>query len=209
MSEFGYIPESPEQSFGNNKGIFTPKDIYDLTRADKWTTVGSLELIETQTASSDSTINFDTLGSYNIHFLTYTLTGNSVDVGLFSRFSNDGGSSFRDSSYHHAQIRGDGEGGFTDVNSTSMWAMQISDGANVASSGHAFNGYVYYYNLADSTNYSLNTNQSSYTDKNAVTSAMNYGSGAYPVLESHTALNIFPNVGTISGTASLYGIRYA
>jgi hypothetical protein len=37
MSEYGYIPESPEQSFGNNKGIFTPKDIYDLTRADKFT----------------------------------------------------------------------------------------------------------------------------------------------------------------------------
>ena len=37
MSEYGYIPESPEQSFGNNKGIFTPKDIYDLTRADKYT----------------------------------------------------------------------------------------------------------------------------------------------------------------------------
>ena len=37
MSEYGYIPEAPEQSFGNNKGIFTPKDIYDLTRANKFT----------------------------------------------------------------------------------------------------------------------------------------------------------------------------
>ena len=50
MSEYGYIPEAPEQSFGNNKGIFTPKDIYDLTRADKYTNYGQLELIETQTA---------------------------------------------------------------------------------------------------------------------------------------------------------------
>jgi len=37
MNEYGYIPEAPEQSFGNNKGIFKPKDIYDLTRADKFT----------------------------------------------------------------------------------------------------------------------------------------------------------------------------
>jgi len=37
MSEYGYIPEAPEQSFGNNKGIFSPKDIYDLTRAGKFT----------------------------------------------------------------------------------------------------------------------------------------------------------------------------
>ena len=49
MSEYGYIPESPDQSFGNNKGIFTPNDIYDLTRADKYTQYGQLELIQTQT----------------------------------------------------------------------------------------------------------------------------------------------------------------
>ena len=45
MSEYGYLPEAPEQSFGQNSGIFTPKDIYDLTRADKYTNYGQLELI--------------------------------------------------------------------------------------------------------------------------------------------------------------------
>ena len=44
MSEYGYIPEAPEQSFGNNKGIFTPKDIYDLTKADKWTDINDWQL---------------------------------------------------------------------------------------------------------------------------------------------------------------------
>ena len=70
MSEYGYIPEAPEQSFGNNKGIFNPKDIYDLTRADKYTNYGQLELIETQTASADSSLDFISLGSYNVHFLS-------------------------------------------------------------------------------------------------------------------------------------------
>ena len=71
-SEFGYIPESPEQSFGNNKGIFTPTDIYDLTRADKYTNYGQLEHIITQTASSDSSIDFTAIQetTYNVHFLT-------------------------------------------------------------------------------------------------------------------------------------------
>ena len=59
-SEFGYIPESPEQSFGNNKGIFTPKDIYDLTRADKYTNYGQLDLLLTQTVSS-ATADFTAL----------------------------------------------------------------------------------------------------------------------------------------------------
>ena len=65
MSEYGYIPESPAQSFGNNKGIFSPNDIYDLTRADKYTQYGQLELIQTQTASSVTTLDFTTLGSYS------------------------------------------------------------------------------------------------------------------------------------------------
>ena len=72
-NEFSYIPESPEQSFGNNKGIFTPTDIYDLTRADKYTNYGQLELIETQTISgTPSTLDFDTLtySTYNVHFMT-------------------------------------------------------------------------------------------------------------------------------------------
>ena len=70
MSEYGYIPEAPEQSFGNNKGIFNPKDIYDLTRADKYTNYGQLELIETQTASTSSALDFTNLGNYNVHFMS-------------------------------------------------------------------------------------------------------------------------------------------
>ena len=73
MSEYGYIPEAPEQSFGNNKGIFTPKDIYDLTREDKWTNYGQLELIETQTISgTPSTLSFDSIKEteYNVHLVT-------------------------------------------------------------------------------------------------------------------------------------------
>ena len=71
MSEYGYIPESPAQSFGNNKGIFTPNDIYDLTRADKFTDYGQLDLIETQSVSNVATVDFTNLGTYNVHFMTF------------------------------------------------------------------------------------------------------------------------------------------
>ena len=40
------------------KGSLAPKDIYDLTRADKYTNYGQLELIETQTFSG-ATANID------------------------------------------------------------------------------------------------------------------------------------------------------
>ena len=69
-SEFGYIPESPAQSFHNNKGIFTPTDIYNLDRIDKWTKHGQLELIETQNPTSATHVEFTTLGDYDIHLIT-------------------------------------------------------------------------------------------------------------------------------------------
>ncbi len=62
MSEYGYIPESPAQSWGSNKGIFTANDIYNLDLAGKFSTVGSLELIQSQTASTTSALNFTSLG---------------------------------------------------------------------------------------------------------------------------------------------------
>ncbi len=101
MSEYGYIPEAPEQSFGNNKGIFTPKDIYDLTRADKYTNYGQLELIETQTVSGVSAVNFTNLENYNVHFITYSFDGVSADLSLLGRLSSDGGTTFKTSTYQY------------------------------------------------------------------------------------------------------------
>ena len=68
--------QSPEQSFGNNKGIFTPTDIYDLTRADKFTNYGQLELIETQTISSAvAQVDFTSIQQT---LIVFTLTVNNV-----------------------------------------------------------------------------------------------------------------------------------
>jgi len=168
---------------------------------------GKLELIETQTASADSSLDFISLGSYNVHFLTYSFNFSSSDVGLFSRFSNDGGSSFIASGYQYAQQRGDGEGGFGEYKATSMWAMQICNLANIATAGHSFTGYIYYYNLLDSSKYSFQTNHSSFSDREAAnTVAFNFGSGVLPTAETHNAVRLLPNTLTITGQASLYGI---
>ena len=210
-NKFGYSGvDIPTQAFQANVGKFDPAEINELVQEDKWTQYGQLELIETQTVSGVSTVDFTNLGTYNVHFLTYSFDGASADVGLFTRLSSDGGTSFKDSTYEYANNRGDGEGGFEDNRSTAMWAMQLANKANVATSGHSFTGYVYYYNLLDSSKYSFQTNQSSFSDREAAnTVAFNFGSGVYPTAETHNALNIFPNTSTITGQASLYGIRYS
>jgi len=208
MSEYGYIPEAPEQSFGNNKGIFTPKDIYDLTRADKYTNYGQLELIETKTGSSVSAIDFTNLGTYSVHFITYSFDGGASDVSLVGRVSSDGGTSFKDSTYQYANQRGDGEGVFEEPRSTSTHSFGIANKANIATAGHSFTGYMYYYNLLDSSKYSFQTNHSSFSDREAAnTVAFNFGSGVYPTAETHNAVRLLPNTSTITGQASIYGIK--
>ena len=209
MSEYGYIPEAPEQSFGNNKGIFNPKDIYDLTRADKYTNYGQLELIETVTVSSASALDFTNLKTYNVHFITYSFDGVSADLSLLGRVSSDGGTSFKDSTYQYANQRGDGEGGFEEPRSTSTHSFGIANKANIATAGHSFTGYMYYYNLLDSSKYSFQTNHSSFSDREAAnTVAFNFGSGVYPTAETHNAFQLIDGLLTrnINATASLYGI---
>jgi len=169
--------------------------------------LGKLELIETQTASADSSLDFTSLGSYNVHFLTYSFTFASSDVTLQTRLSNDGGSSFIGSGYQYAQQRGDGEGGFEENKSTSAASLQLANKANIYTAGHSFTGYIYYYNLLDSSKYSFETNHSSFSDREAAnTVAFNFGSGVLPTAETHNAVRLLPNTLTITGQASLYGI---
>ena len=47
------------------------------------------------------------------------------------------------------------------------------------------------------------------TINNTVTSAFNIGGAIYPVAEMHNSYLIFPNTGSCSGKASMYGVRYS
>ncbi len=209
MSEYGYIPEAPEQSFGNNKGIFTPKDIYDLTRADKYTNYGQLELIQTQTVDdsdfSESIfyVDFTNLGDYDIHFLAYS-DFQTQGYGYPSvRFSNNGGSSFISNSYRYAYWN-TAENTVNEGRSTSADTIRL--GANQYKN---MNGYVYFYNLLDSAKYSFTTNQSSNVGGNNVSKDVSFGSGVYPSAEVHNAIRFRLNNANKIGAlkVSLYGIK--
>jgi hypothetical protein len=205
MSEYGYIPEAPEQSFGNNKGIFTPKDIYDLTRADKYTNYGQLELIETQTYSSAvSSVQFTNIKEdiYNVHFMTINnaiLSGDNVS----SRLSTNGGSSYVSSGYQVASQNGNASGTFGESRTTSEVHLNVIG----ASSSNPQNAYVYYYNLGDSTKYSFQTLQGTIDDDG--TYFMRFGSGVYPQANVVNAIQVLSpaSVNFSSFDISLYGIK--
>ena len=210
MSEYGYIPEAPEQSFGNNKGIFNPKDIYDLTRADKYTNYGQLELIETQTASSVSSINFTDIKEdiYNVHFLTFNNQLFADDRQLAIKLYENG--SVSTNTYQYALQYGTAGGTFNEARSTSLGELLISANAGGGGSDRERNnGYVYFYNLGDSTKYSFVTFHNFILNSTS-TGTMNFGSGVLPQASTVDGIQIIMRAtgGTIDeGDFSLYGIK--
>ena len=210
MSEFGYIPEAPEQSFGNNKGIFTPKDIYDLTRADKYTNYGQLEFIESVTADdSVAYYDFDNLGDYNVHFLTAnniqaaSTTAQNLDIRVKV------GGTAQTSGYQFAQQLGNGAGTFSESKSTGfnqfIWLPNVDNETNAAA-----NGYAYIYNATDSTKYTYGTFQT-VIKQDIHTPRISFGSNVFTTANQCSGLRVFmADTGNIaSGTVSLYGIRYS
>ena len=211
MSEYGYIPESPAQSFGNNKGIFTPNDIYNLDLACKFSTVGTLELIQTQTASSVSTLDFTAIkeSTYNVHFLTVNNYQASSDNSIFSIRLYENGVLETASVYRVTMVGGRAYGTFSTYQSASYngGLMSIGSGIDNASASSC-NAYIYFYDLGDSSRYSFASYKSSYNYYDNAVYEMNFGSGSLPQTSEVTGLRILPNAGTFSGDFTLYGIRY-
>ena len=203
MSEYGYIPEAPTQSWGNNKGIFTPNDIYDLTRDDKFTDYGQLDLIETQSVCSVSQVDFTNLGTYNVHFLTSSsIESSTTNVRYSVRFYESGvleTASVYKYAYQQCLVGSNAE--FNDTANSSI-PIQIEQ-----PTGFLGGGYTYFYNLIDSTKYSFLTNQ-----HNRISDSMiaEFGSGVMPQASSVTGIQIRAydsSLATFNGSFSLYGIK--
>jgi len=209
MSEFGYIPEAPEQSAFNNKGIFKPKDIYNLDQADKWTPqLGQLELIETQTASSDSALDFTSLQEniYNVHFFTVNNYKPQNDNAILRLRFYESGVLETASVYKYAfQVnQGSGVAGETKSAGKDYLRAVFGTGNFGDESGQAYN---YLYNLGDNTKYSFQTMQGILLNQTPDLQQM-FGSGVLPQASTVTGLNFTPHSGTnFSATISLYGIK--
>ena len=206
MSEYGYIPESPAQSWGSNKGIFSPNDIYDLTRDDKFTDYGQLDLIQTLNPSGVTQVKFEDMqeNKYNVHLITYSLTSASDDT-IITRLRTGG--SYVSTGYAFASQWGSAAGTFSEVYGTGQaWLSRAGD-ATGSGSNERSAGFIYCYNLGDSTKYSFITFQHSGTN-NSGGQLMHFGSAVYPTANVVDGFMFFGYFSAnITGTASLYGIK--
>ncbi|MAW27051.1 MAG: hypothetical protein CL498_03560 [Actinobacteria bacterium] len=171
--------------------------------------LGKLELIQTQTiSSSTANMNFIDIKEdiYEVHLLQISnfSTTTSSDQFLEMRLSNDGGSSYESSNYLYSFQYGGTNGAFGDLKSASASEFDMLVG-NASSTGSG-NGYMYLYNLGNSSKYSHLTNHT-FAINNAGIGYFHFGGYAYTVAETIDAIRLFPSGDNIlSLTASLYGL---
>ena len=197
-TEYGRIGTQVENSFRNNNGIYTLKDIYELDAENKWTNFGQLELIQTQTVSSVTDVDFNSIDEniYDVHFATWQF---EKAVGRMDIRFYENGVLETGNVYQFARQTGQFDGTFSESKSTGFGGIPIDVGMTNKQS----QGYIYFYNLGDSTKYSFATLQSFIEDY-----GFTFGNGVLPQASTVDKIR-FRNVDTanITGTISLYGIR--
>ena len=195
MSYIGTQPNNVKK----NIGLYNPNEILQLTKEGSWG--GSLELIQSQTISSGSTMNFTSIkeSKYDVHMLqAKNCESSSANTSLSVRLSNDGGSSYEaGSSYQLSLYYGTNSGSFGEVYNAGTSYMQfMSDTAN-----NNRGGCMYLYNLGSS-------NKSFSTYQQMEESSMSFGSSLYNVAEVINALQVVTTNGNAwTGTVELYGVK--
>ncbi len=161
-NKYGYIADTgPTQAYGSNNGVFDPADINDLIAENKWSGVGSLELIQTQSVtSSTASIIFSDIkeDEYNIHFVTWNNFRPTVaNRRLVMRFYEDGveeSASVYESAYQDCRTDTFGENYTTTDDSVFL-------GTNPDTTAtYADNGYVYIYSAGDSSKWTATSSHS-------------------------------------------------
>ena len=166
-------------------------------------------MIETQTISGVSSSIFSAIKGdiYNVHFLTVNNHHPSADTKRIRMRFYENGVEESGSVYQVANQYGLADGTFAETKSTGQNHLR-----GITTTGNATNesgnGYMYFYNLGDSSKYSFTTIQNSTTNGSTVL-MMEFGSGVLPQASTVDQIKLFVDSGTFSATASLYGIRYS
>ena len=169
---------------------------------------GKLELIETKTFSGVTAVDFLSIeeSTYNVHFMTLN---NIQHTGGLSntRFQLfESGVLETGSVYQYASQYNEAGGNNGELKSTGDSKIYFSYNNNGTTQDprDSENGYIYFYNLGDSTKYSFTTHQELFTDFGVM--KMSFGSGVMTQASTVNGIRLDFNGVNTSGTASLYGI---
>ena len=197
---YGYTGQNLINQTVKNSGVFSISDVADLEKQGKFG--GSLELIEEQTASADSSIDFTSIqeSKYDVHLLQY-----NVDLSnfrqLYLRFYESGVLETA-SVYKYANQFGATSGSFSEQKSTGATQLLLSH-----TNQHQNQGYVYLYNLGNSSKYSFITHHNFVDDSGNTRFFFEFGGGVLPQASTVDGIKLFPQAETFDGSAKLYGLK--
>ena len=189
---FGYLGTTPNQQL-KNSGVFSVEEALQVQKDGEWG--GSLELIEEQTHSTNvTTIDFLNIKEdvYDVHLLQFSNIQGDGTAGsdLSIRFYESGVLESA-SVYQYAFQFGGATGTFGEFNSTSdtsIFSIAGNFQNNIA------NGYVYFYNLGNSSKYSFCTFQTK-TGHPTQSAIMKFGGGVLPQTSVVDGIRLFIDTG--------------
>ena len=204
--EYGYIGKEVTQAFRDNKGIFTPQDIIELDQENKWTNFGQLELIQTQTFTTTQNVDFTSIeeNTFNILFASVlaerqSTSNESIGIQFF-----ESGTLETSTVYDYAYQNGEAGGTFNESKNNSSNRLLATHFVDAGDDKYSYN---YFYNLGDNTKFSFQTMHS--TTKQGTNYKFRFGSGVLPQQSQVDGIRFTSVTGTMTGTISLYGLRFS
>ena len=206
---YGYVGDTSTsiKQQVKNAGVLSVSDVLDLE--GKGQLGGSLELIEEQTISTDTTIDFTSIkeNKYDVHYLTFenmSMTSASGQQIPYYRLSNDNGSTFESTNYESTAQFNTTSGTATKLTTRTTYGHLCGN----QQSSFKWSGYAYFYNLGNSSKYSFSTFQSVGFYSGDSSQSMTFGGSVYAVAETINAIRLSVDTTTLAGgTAKLYGVK--
>ena len=190
----------------DNIGLYSPSEIYDLEIAGHWT--GSLEHIETVTASSSSIVEFDNLGvGYEAHCVTVSgLDPLGDNKDLECRVKVGGSAQSGASDYKRILQLLESSGSYHQSKDNAIHQLKIV-GEIGSATGEAASGHQYIWNALDSAKYTYFTSHFIALMHNGVLS-QSLGGGMYVQTGTLSGMQYYLSGSqTFNGTFKLYGIK--
>ena len=196
---YGYLGQTPNQQF-KNSGVFSVGDAKALT--DVGQLGGSLELIQEQTFSSTTTIDFTSIKGNKYDVMVAQLNDVQTNGGndnIDMRFYESG--VLETASVYQYALQYGYPSTFGETKSTGANRMVIAPNQNSENT----NGYIYFYNLNNSSKYSFYTVQT--TNLSGGNFFFYFGGGVLPQASVVDGIRFFSDTYNLEGGISLYGVK--
>ena len=197
---YGYLGQNTPNQTVSNSGVFDISSAADLTKQGKFG--GSLELIEEQTFSATTTIDFTSIQGAKYDVMVAQLIDVQTNGGndnIDMRFYESG--VLETASVYQYALQYGYPSTFGETKSTGANRMVIAPNQNSENT----DGYIYLYNLNNSSKYSFYTVHT--TNLSGGNFFFYFGGGVLPQASEVDGIRFFSDTYNLEGTIKLFGVK--